>query len=60
MKCDFEKLVSYLDEQLDLDGQLEVLDHLENCEPCFEAVYQLSRDRDSDLFVGAGRLVLTQ
>jgi hypothetical protein len=51
MRCDFEKLWQYLDKKLDLDGQLEVLEHLDDCETCFEAVYMMSRDRDANLFV---------
>ena len=51
MHCDFEKLVLYLDKKLDLDGQLEVLGHLDDCGACFDAVYQISRDRDEALFI---------
>lgn len=51
MRCNFEKLWLYLDKKLDLDGQLEVLEHLDECETCFEAVYLMSRDRDANLFV---------
>jgi anti-sigma factor RsiW len=53
MECDFEKLVLYLDKKLDLDAQLAVLEHLDDCETCFDAVYQISRDRDAELFVSA-------
>lgn len=49
--CDFEKLVQFLDKQLDIDEQLEVLDHLDHCEICRDAVFHISRDRDADLFV---------
>ena len=51
MRCDFEKLVHYLDKELDVDGQLEVLGHLDECETCRNAVFHISRDRDSKLFV---------
>ena len=51
MTCSFEKLVLYLDKKLDLDAQLELLDHLEKCGNCFDAVYHISRDRDARLFV---------
>jgi len=51
MNCSFDKLVLYLDKQLDLDQQLEVLGHLDECFTCLEAVYQISRDRDSKYFV---------
>jgi hypothetical protein len=50
MRCNFERLWLYLDRKLDLDGQLEVLEHLENCETCFEAVYMMSRDNGAKLF----------
>jgi hypothetical protein len=53
MNCDFEVLVSYLDRKLDVDRQLDLLDHLEFCEPCFDALYKIVRDRDENLFVGA-------
>ena len=49
--CDFEKLVMFLDKQLDLDGKLDVLDHLDHCEICRDAIYHISRDRDANLFV---------
>ncbi len=51
MNCSFEKLVRYLDKQLNLDQRLELLDHLDRCDTCREAIYQISRDRDSELFV---------
>ncbi len=50
MTCNFDKLVLYLDKKLDLDGQLEILEHLDDCDTCFDAVYQISRDRDDALF----------
>ena len=49
--CSFKKLVQLLDKQLNLDQKLEVLDHLETCKICRDAVYQISRDRDERLFV---------
>jgi len=49
--CDFEKLVMLLDKQLDLDGKLDVLDHLDRCEICRDTIYHISRDRDANLFV---------
>jgi hypothetical protein len=51
MKCDFEKLVLYMDKKLDLDSQLEVLDHLDDCDTCRDAVYHISRDRDAHFFI---------
>ena len=49
--CSFKKLVQLLDKQLNLDDKLEVLDHLETCTICRDAVYQISRDRDEAFFV---------
>jgi len=49
--CSFEKLLKLLDEQLDLDSQLDVFDHLDHCENCREAVYHIMRDRDAGYFV---------
>ena len=51
MSCSFDKLVRYLDQQLDLDARLELLEHLDECETCRDAIFQLSRDRDAKLFV---------
>jgi hypothetical protein len=51
MRCNFEKLWRYLNKELDLDTQLEVLAHLDHCEICFEALHQMARDLDRDLFV---------
>ncbi|HYK90067.1 MAG TPA: hypothetical protein VE398_14935 [Acidobacteriota bacterium] len=49
--CSFEKLVQLLDKQLDLNGKLELFDHLDRCDNCREAVYQISRDRDRDYYI---------
>ena len=49
-QCDFEKLVQYLDKQLDLDGKLDLLEHLDQCDACRDALYQISRDRDAHFF----------
>ena len=51
MACSFEKLVLYLDKQLDIDGQLEVLNHIDECDVCQDAVYQIRRDRDYNLII---------
>jgi hypothetical protein len=50
MNCNFEKLVQYLDKSLDLDGQLEVLNHVDVCDACRDAIFHISRDRDASLF----------
>ncbi len=49
--CSFEKLLQLLDKQLDLDGKLDVFDHLDHCENCRDAIYHILRDRDSGYFV---------
>jgi hypothetical protein len=49
--CDFNKLVRLLDKDLDLDEKLEVFEHLDWCDTCRDAVYQMSRDRDSAFFI---------
>lgn len=49
--CNFIRLVQLLDKNLDLNGRLEVLGHLDACEICREAIYQISRDRDRAFFI---------
>jgi uncharacterized protein YuzB (UPF0349 family) len=49
--CNFEKLVLFLDKRLDVDEKLDVLDHLDHCEICRDAIYHISRDRDANLFI---------
>ncbi len=53
MACSFEKLVLYLDKQLDIDGQLEVLNHIDECDVCQDAVYQISLKRFQSTRTGA-------
>jgi hypothetical protein len=47
MDCSFDRLIDLLEGELDLDRQLAVLTHLDHCEVCFDAIYQISRDRNS-------------
>ena len=49
--CSFDRLLQFVNKQLDLDGQLEVYDHLDRCDICRDAVCQLARDRDEASFV---------
>jgi hypothetical protein len=49
--CSFERLLQLLDKQLDLDGKLDVYDHLDHCENCRDAVYHILRDRDAEYFI---------
>jgi hypothetical protein len=51
MKCDFEKLLLCLNKELDVDKQLEVIEHIDNCLVCREALFMMARDRDADLFI---------
>ncbi len=44
--CSFDRLLQFINERLDLDGQLEVYDHLDQCPICRDAVCQLFRERD--------------
>jgi hypothetical protein len=56
-RCDFDKMVRYLDKQLNIDEKLELYDHLDRCDVCREAIYLLARDRDAALFVyGTGKV----
>ncbi len=56
-KCDTDKLLQLLNQQLNLDGELEVFAHLDRCRPCREAVYLLSRERDGKFFRAPAREV---
>jgi hypothetical protein len=49
--CSFNRLLQFANKQLDLDGQLEVYDHLDRCGICRDAVCQISRDRDEAFFI---------
>jgi hypothetical protein len=49
--CNFDKLLRLLDKNLDLDSKLELFEHLDWCETCRDAIYELSRDRDSAFLV---------
>jgi len=44
--CSFDRLLQFCNKNLDLDGQLEIYGHLDRCNICRDAIYQLSRDRD--------------
>jgi len=50
-QCNLENLAQLLSDHLDLDGKLVVLEHLEECETCRVAFYQLSRERDASFFI---------
>lgn len=45
MKCNFERLIEYLERRLNTDSELEILQHLERCEVCFDTICELVRER---------------
>jgi hypothetical protein len=49
--CSFNRLLQFVNKQLDLDEQLEVYDHLDRCDICRDTVYQLSCDRAEACFI---------
>ncbi len=46
MKCSFESLCAYLNDQLNERRNHEVFAHLQECEICLEAVVTMLQDRD--------------
>jgi hypothetical protein len=51
--CSFNRLLQLVNKELDLDGQLEVYRHLDQCDICRDAVCQLSCDRDEAFFIAS-------
>ncbi len=49
--CDLEKLKLLLNKQLNLDENLELFEHLDQCDSCRMTIYSLSRDRDKDFLI---------
>jgi hypothetical protein len=49
--CSFDRLLQFYNKNLDLDGQLEIYGHLDRCDICRDAIYQLSRDRNDAFYV---------
>ena len=45
-RCNVDKLVQYLNSQLDLDAELELFDHLDRCNACRDTIYRICRDRE--------------
>ena len=45
--CSFEKLLQLLDKTLDERTSLTVLDHLDRCDVCRDALYFIKRDREN-------------
>jgi len=48
--CSFTKLLQLMDKQLDLDSQLAVYGHIDRCNICRDAIYDLTLERDSALY----------
>ena len=51
MKCNFDKLWLFINKQLEPEEQLAVLNHLEECEICCEAICNIARDQATDHFI---------
>jgi anti-sigma factor RsiW len=49
--CSFGRLLRFVNQQLDPDGRLAVYDHLDRCDICRDAVYELSRDLDEAFII---------
>ena len=48
MRCNFERLCSYLNDELDESLRHEVLVHIRQCDICLEAVMLMSAERDAE------------
>ena len=46
MRCDFGRLALLMDGKLPLDEKLELFDHLDNCEACFDQIYRIWKQLD--------------
>jgi hypothetical protein len=55
--CNFDSLLKLVDKQLDVDGKLDVFDHLDHCDNCRDTVYHILRDRDESFFVHRARKI---
>ncbi len=55
--CSFNRLLQFINKQLDLNGQLEIYDHLDRCNICRDTIRQLTRDRDEASFIYRRRRV---
>ena len=53
--CSFSRLLQFVNKQLDLDGQLEVHDHLDRCDICRDAVCQLARDLNGAFLINCAQ-----
>jgi anti-sigma factor RsiW len=55
--CSFDRLLKFVNKQLNPDRHLEVYDHLDRCDICRDAVYQLGRERDEAFLIYRGHRV---
>ena len=42
-----EQLLLFLGKRLDLDARLAILEHLDECDDCFEEVYRICKNQDA-------------
>ncbi len=49
MKCSFDRLCSYLNNELNESQKREIVVHLHDCEICLEAVSMIMRDRGAKM-----------
>jgi hypothetical protein len=42
-----EQLLLFLEKRLDLDARLAILEHLDECNDCFEEVYRICKNQDA-------------
>jgi hypothetical protein len=54
MSCNFEKLCSYVNDELDANGRQKVIAHMNRCEICLEAVCLMLEDNGDGLTIGEG------
>jgi predicted anti-sigma-YlaC factor YlaD len=55
--CSFDRLLQFVNQQLDPDRKLAVYDHLNRCDICRDAVSELSRDLDESSIIHRARRV---
>ena len=53
--CSFDRLLQFVSNQLDREGQLEVHAHVERCDICRDAVCSLVRDRHEESSLSRAR-----
>lgn len=56
-RCKREYVVGFLSNQLDVDEQLEFLDHIEECVQCWEEIYNARKNEHPHYYKRTGRQV---